>query len=381
MANGVILIKDANGTNQQIAVDVSAGINTPQHVVVSSVLPSGAATEVTLANIYTALGGGGGGLALESTQENVLVALQGTLAVSALSLPLPTGAATAAKQPTLGTAGAAATTVITVQGIASMTPIAISASALPIPTGAATEAKQDTGNTSLATLAGIVTSARAAVNPISGQVGVTGNTGTVDATTQRVVLATNVALPAGSAIIGKVGIDQTTPGTTNLVQVGGSLPAGSAIIGNFRIDQTTPGTTNGVQANASSALIGDVSIQPRSTGTALSTFMASSADGSTALTNTAQAIKASAGKLYGYYIYNPNATAQFVLIYNTAAASVVVGTTNPLLMYTIPALSAANVMTDIGITFSNAGWSCAATSTAGGNGAPGTAFDAVFYYS
>ena len=36
------------------------------------------------------------------------------------ALPLPTGAATAAKQPALGTAGVAATDVLTVQGIATM---------------------------------------------------------------------------------------------------------------------------------------------------------------------------------------------------------------------------------------------------------------------
>jgi hypothetical protein len=41
-----------------------------------------------------------------------------TQPVSAASLPLPTGAATAAKQPALGTSGAASTDVITVQGIA-----------------------------------------------------------------------------------------------------------------------------------------------------------------------------------------------------------------------------------------------------------------------
>ncbi len=39
------------------------------------------------------------------------------------------------------------------------------------------------------------------------------------------------ALPVGSNVIGKVSIDQTTPGTTNLVQVGGSLPAGTNAIG------------------------------------------------------------------------------------------------------------------------------------------------------
>lgn len=55
-----------------------------------------------------------------------------------------------------------------------------------LPTGAATSALQTTGNTSLATIAT--------------------NTG--------------AATPAGSNIIGKVGIDQTTPGTTNLVAAG-----------------------------------------------------------------------------------------------------------------------------------------------------------------
>ena len=47
------------------------------------------------------------------------VSIQNTsLAITAASLPLPTGAATAAKQPALGTAGSASTDVITVQGIA-----------------------------------------------------------------------------------------------------------------------------------------------------------------------------------------------------------------------------------------------------------------------
>lgn len=50
----------------------------------------------------------------------------GTFAVSAATLPLPSGAATAAKQPALGTAGTASADVITIQGIASMTPVTIS---------------------------------------------------------------------------------------------------------------------------------------------------------------------------------------------------------------------------------------------------------------
>lgn len=40
-----------------------------------------------------------------------------------------------------------------------------------------------------------------------------------------------VTLQAGSALVGKVGIDQTTPGTTNGVQVNAALPAGTNTIG------------------------------------------------------------------------------------------------------------------------------------------------------
>lgn len=43
------------------------------------------------------------------------------------TISLPTGASTAAKQPALGTAGSAATDVITVQGIAAMTPLLVTA--------------------------------------------------------------------------------------------------------------------------------------------------------------------------------------------------------------------------------------------------------------
>ena len=53
------------------------------------------------------------------------------------------------------------------------------------------------------------------------------------------------ATPAGTNLIGKVGIDQTTPGTTNGVQVNAALPAGSNVIGHVIND-------------ASSAVIGHV---------------------------------------------------------------------------------------------------------------------------
>lgn len=66
---------------------------------------------------------GGGGSAVSATQA-------GTWNVNNISgtVSLPTGAATAAKQPALGTAGTPSADVITVQGAASMTPLSISGS-------------------------------------------------------------------------------------------------------------------------------------------------------------------------------------------------------------------------------------------------------------
>lgn len=110
-----------------------------------------------------------------------------------------------------------------------------------------------------------------------------------------------------------------------------------------------------------------------------STFMATSGDSSTALTNSAQSVKATAGQLGGWYIYNPNTSATYVIIYNVASGSVTVGTTNPKLVLCIPASSAANLEIVNGIAFDTA-ISVAATTTGGGNTAPTTALEANFWY-
>ena len=119
-------------------------------------------------------------------------------------------------------------------------------------------------------------------------------------------------------------------------------------------------------------------VQPHTAG-GLSTFMASGSDGSTILQATAQAIKASAGQIYSYYAYNPEAAVTFVHFYDVAAASVTVGTTNPLFTLAIPAGAAANLALPNGIVFGTA-ISCAATTTAGGNTAPATGVSLVAWY-
>lgn len=109
-----------------IGSPIPAGTNVIGHVIVdSSALPTGAATQTTLASVLSAVTG----------SIPAGSALIGHVIVD--STGLPTGASTAAKQPALGTAGSASTDVITVQGIASGTPVPASISAST--TGGATE--------------------------------------------------------------------------------------------------------------------------------------------------------------------------------------------------------------------------------------------------
>ncbi|MDQ3047054.1 MAG: hypothetical protein M3R27_05850 [Bacteroidota bacterium] len=56
----------------------------------------------------------------------------------------------------------------------------------------------------------------------------------------------------------------------------------------------------------------------------------------TNLSNVAQAIKATTGNLYGWNIHNPNTSDVYVKFYNAAFASVVVGTTVPVLTLHVP---------------------------------------------
>jgi hypothetical protein len=161
----------------------------------------------------------------------VLASNQSTVPVSAASLPLPTGASTSAKQPALGVAGTASVDVITVQGKAGMTPVLIdgtattqpvSAAALPLPTGAATLAKQPALGTAGTPSADVITVqgvASMTAFKVDGSAVTQPVSGTFFQGTQPVSLAALPALVAGAALVGKFGIDQTTAGTTNAVSL------------------------------------------------------------------------------------------------------------------------------------------------------------------
>ena len=211
-----------------------------------------------------------------------------------------------------------------------------------------------------------MTNARALKNDLTTIAGTAAVNGSGTATgALRVELPTN-----GTGVIATVGavtaITNALPAGTNGI---GKLTANSGVdIGDVDVTSISAGTN----------LVGDVGIQPRTTN-GLDTFMASGSDGSAILVATAQAAKAAAGKVYGYYAYNPESAVTFVHFYNTAQGSVTVGTTNPLFTLPIPPTSAANLMSEIGITFGTA-ITVAATTTAGGNTAPATGVSLTLWY-
>ena len=256
--------------------------------------------------------------------------------VTVASLPLPTGASTLAEQQTQTTALQLIDDASVVLGTATYTEASSSGRAI-----AAVRRDADTTLVNTTNEWGPLqmdANGRLKVEAFSGE-------------TLPVSLASLPALAAGTNGIGK-------------------LTANSGVdIGDVDVTSIAAGTN----------LIGDVGIQPRTSG-GLTTFMASGSDGSSILVATAQAVKASAGQLYGYYVYNPEAAVTFLHWYNTAAASVTVGTTNPMMSFAIPAGAAANLSFPAGVVFSNAGWSVAATTTAGGNTAPATGLSLVAWY-
>jgi hypothetical protein len=82
-------------------------------------------------------------------------------------------------------------------------------------------------------------------------------------------------------------------------------------------------------------------------------------------------IKASAGKIYGYYIYNNATTTRYLRFYNATAANTTVGTTAAFMTLPIPAGAAANQSYEQGIGFSTAlCWAATTGVAANDTGAP-----------
>jgi phage protein U len=334
----------------------------------------------------------------------------GTMAISAASLPLPSGAATSAKQPALGTAGTASSDVLTVQGIASMTALKVDGSAVTQPvSGTFWQATQPVSGTVSATLTSTTNA------------GATAKTSDYDtgAGTDTVTMF-GIALPAsGGAVQGgtatnpiQVSLANTSTNSTAVkvdasgttVPVSGTFwQSTQPVSGTVTVQQSTASSLkvdlSGTAANATAIKVdgsaatqpvsqsGTWTVQPGNTAnttpwlvqTVPGTASGWSVSSQTALTNTKVAVKSSAGNFGGYMMYNPNASAVYIQVFDVASASVTLGTTTPTYVIPLPASAGANVEFRNGITHSTA-ITVAVTTTATGSTAPATALVGFFLY-
>ena len=116
----------------EVSFDQTTPGTTNGVVVNSSALPTGAATQTTLAALLAKVIAAPATEAKQDTGNTSLSSIDGKMtacntgAVVVSSSALPSGAATAAKQPALGTAGAPSVDVISVQGVTNGTPQPVS---------------------------------------------------------------------------------------------------------------------------------------------------------------------------------------------------------------------------------------------------------------
>lgn len=347
---------------------------------------------------------------------------QATQPVSAASLPLPTGAATAAKQPALGTAGSASTDVITVQGIASGTPQPVSGTVAATQSGTwnvgtvtpgtaatnlgkAEDAAHTSGDVgvmglavrvdSAATLAGTDGDYAPLQVDASGALRVTGGT----AGTEYTEDAAAAANPTGGMMMAvrrdtlsasevsadgdNIALKATSKGelhvsdTDLLAAVNSAIPAGTNIIGKVGIDQTTDGTTNLVvakqatAANLNATVVGTGTFATQAVPTAGTTGGATPFHLVAANTNNSTSVKGSAGVVYSVQTSNVSAsTVAYLKLYNKATAPTC-GTDTPVKVIGIPAndhLGGNNVnLGSVGVAFSLGVGICVVTGIADNN--------------
>ena len=131
---------DLGADNDVTVTSISAGDNNIGNVDIVTVpaplSTTGGGTEATALRVTVASDSTG----VLSVDDN-----GGSLTIDAASLPLPTGASTAAKQPALGTAGTASTDVITIQGIASMTKLLVTPDSVALPANQSVNVAQING--------------------------------------------------------------------------------------------------------------------------------------------------------------------------------------------------------------------------------------------
>jgi hypothetical protein len=287
----------------------------------------------------------------------ILSAESGTWNITNISgtISLPTGAATSAKQPALGTAGTASSDVLTIQGIASMTPLTVTVSGTATISGAVTANAGTNLNTSLlalesggnlATLAGSVSSSvmQSNTKQVNGVTTLAG-AGAVGTGSQRVAVGQDTTTIAGSA-----------PGTAGSASANVVTVQGVASMTPVQVSQSGTWTVQpGNTANTTPWLT-------QSVGQATGGISVSSKQ--VANNTTSVAIDTSAGTLYGVTVFNNSATIAYLKLYNASQGSTTCGSGTPVQRILIPANTngaGAVIPFPVGIAYGTAITSCVTT--------------------
>lgn len=152
---------------------------------------------------------------------------------------------------------------------------------------------------------------------VSASAAVDGAVVTIYASGSAGMANTNVSLQTGDLEIGAVEIKNSTDDTRATVGANGlytdvrNIQAGTAVIGKVGIDQTTPGTTNKVIAGGAGTALAPSTEVVTTQRPAVTQVV------STAL-EASHILKASAGQLVHLAVFNSLATSQFLLIMNSA---------------------------------------------------------------
>jgi hypothetical protein len=178
-------------------------------------------------------------------------------------------------------------------------------------------------------------------------------------------LLTTIDADTGGILTSVQTLDNAISGNEMQVDVVAALPAGTNAIGKLAANSGVDiGDVDVTSISAGTNTIGDVGIKPRTSG-GLTIFRSIDLD------ETEEEVKATAGQVFGWYIFNAAATTHYVKFYNATTANVTVGTTTPVLTIPVPAGSAANVFSEIGIAFGTAITAAATTGVADNDtGAP-----------
>lgn len=385
--------------------------NTGAVVVSSSALPTDAATQTTLAAINAKLVTGTdiGDVTINNASGVAAVNIQdGGNTITVDGTVVANGG---------GTAGSANSGVMTVQGIASMTPVQVSqatASNLNVTEASAANAltalqliddgvyTDDTSTHSTGTskgygIMGVATPTDSAVNANDfGHIAMTtdrqmqvratvASGGIASGAIASGAIASGAvasgAIASGAIASGAIATGAIAAGTASIAQTEDTAHSNGehlVKVGTRRIDTlATSVDTSGDWATPNQSAEGALwaTLSPTTTS-GCSIFRTIDLD------ETEEDVKTSAGNLYGYYFANTTSSARYLKFYNATAASVSVGTTTPVITYYLPPTSAGHVGLPYPISFGTAICVAATTGVADADtGAPG-ANDVIFnaYY-